>query len=166
MSPLLDTKSGGFPSLSHLVLGLISICRDAFRVPGAAFFSHFDRIDALTIWTFSDDLMLWGWPGGFRFNVDPVARMFETHSRIVFRSGTGAQHVDQVWSADGMLFVSLPQIHCSWKTFRQRNHGARPSNLYPFTTFTVDFNCRTVGRTLYPFISCSLFSLALSIGKT
>jgi len=27
----------------------------------------------------------------FRFNVNPVARMFETHSRIVFRSGTGAR---------------------------------------------------------------------------
>ena len=40
---LLDTKFGGFPSLSHLVLGLTSIYRDAFRVPGAAFFSHFDR---------------------------------------------------------------------------------------------------------------------------
>jgi len=35
--------------------------------------------------------MLRGRPGGFRFNVDPVARMFETHSRIVFRSGTGAR---------------------------------------------------------------------------
>jgi len=34
--------------------------------------------------------MLRGRPGGFRFNVDPVARMFETHKRIVFRSGTGA----------------------------------------------------------------------------
>jgi len=34
--------------------------------------------------------MLRGRPGGFRFNVDPVARMFETHSRIVFRSGMGA----------------------------------------------------------------------------
>ena len=34
--------------------------------------------------------MLRGRPGGFRFNVDPVALMFETHSRIVFRSGTGA----------------------------------------------------------------------------
>ena len=35
--------------------------------------------------------MLRGRPGGFRFNVDPVARMFETHSRMVFRSGTGAR---------------------------------------------------------------------------
>ena len=35
--------------------------------------------------------MLRGRPGGFRFNVDPVARMFETHSRIVFRSGKGAR---------------------------------------------------------------------------
>ena len=35
--------------------------------------------------------MLRGRPGGFRFNVDPVARMFETHSRIVFRSGTGVR---------------------------------------------------------------------------
>ena len=35
--------------------------------------------------------MLRGRPGGFRFNVDPVARMFETHSRIVFRSETGAR---------------------------------------------------------------------------
>ena len=35
--------------------------------------------------------MLRGRPGGFRFNVDPVSRMFETHSTIVFRSGTGAR---------------------------------------------------------------------------
>jgi len=35
--------------------------------------------------------MLRGRPGGFRFNVDPVARMFETHSRIIFRSGMGAR---------------------------------------------------------------------------
>ena len=38
-------------------------------------------------------------PGGFRFNVDPVARMFETHSRIVFRSGTGARR---------------PSLKCLW----------------------------------------------------
>ena len=35
--------------------------------------------------------MLRGRPGGFRFNVDPVARMLKTHSRVVFRSGTGAR---------------------------------------------------------------------------
>ena len=35
--------------------------------------------------------MLRGRPGGFRFNIVPVARMFESHSRIVFRSGTGAR---------------------------------------------------------------------------
>jgi len=30
-------------SQNRLVLGLTSFCRDAFQVPGAAFFSHFDR---------------------------------------------------------------------------------------------------------------------------
>jgi len=47
-------------------------------------------IDALTVWTFSGVLTPWGQPGGFHFNVDPVALMFETYSRIVFRSRTGA----------------------------------------------------------------------------
>jgi len=96
-------------SQNRLVLGLTSFCRDAFRVPSAAFFSHFDQksqgqrrvslrnaleicsIDALTVWTFSGVLTLRGRPDGFRFNVDPVALMFKTHSRIVFRSGTGAR---------------------------------------------------------------------------
>ena len=41
-------------------------------------------IDAFTVWTFSGDLMLRGRSGGFRFIVDPVACMVETHSRIVF----------------------------------------------------------------------------------
>ena len=35
--------------------------------------------------------MLRGRASGFRFNADPVARMFENHSRIVFRCGTGAR---------------------------------------------------------------------------
>jgi len=41
--------------------------------------------------SFSCVLTLRGRPGGFRPNVDPVALTFETHSRIVFRSGTGAR---------------------------------------------------------------------------
>jgi len=58
-------------------------------------------IDDLTLWTFSGVLTLPGRPGGFRFNVDPVALMFETHSRIVFRSGMEARRLSLkcLWNA-------------------------------------------------------------------
>jgi len=68
--------------------------------------------------------MLRGRPGGFRFNVYPVARMFETHSRIVFRSGTGARR-PSLKCLRNALCVAITD---SGKTFRQRNHAARPSN--------------------------------------
>ena len=55
--------------------------------------------------------MLRGWPGGFRFNVDPVAHMLETHSRIVFRSGMGARRPSLKCLRKALCVAS--QIHCS-----------------------------------------------------
>jgi len=54
---------------------------------------------------------------------------------------------------------------CSQINTKHKYSVGRTYSFYPFITFTFDFNCHTVGRTLYPFISCSLFSLALSIGQ-
>ena len=47
-------------------------------------------IDARTRCTFSGVLAFRGRPLGFLNNADPLALTFETHRRIVFRSGTAS----------------------------------------------------------------------------
>jgi hypothetical protein len=87
-------------------------------------------IDALTFWTFSGVQTLRCRPGGFRLNVDLVALMFDTHSRIFFRSGPGARRPSLKCLRNALCFAIRDSLFL--KTFRQRNLGARPKNTWRY----------------------------------